>query len=138
MTAAPSRVVIRCTADDEPFVGAYVIVSLPMWSKNQYALLFGPSDERGLISISADDLTRQARHEEAAFPMDYVSFPAKWAGGIGAEILDADGVQRLREAISVWGDGHLPALLAGDLDGYETRIRRFAHQRLVAEVARTT
>lgn len=71
------------------------------------------------------------------FPMDYVSFPAEWSGGIGAEILDAAGVQRLREAIRVWGDDHVPTQLAADLDTYEERVQPLADRELTAEIART-
>ena len=108
-----------------------------MWAKNQYALLFGPSDERGVISISGDDLTSGARAVQEMFPMDYVSFPAEWSGGIAAEILDAAGVQRLREAIRVWGDHHVPPQLAADLDTYEERVQPLADRELMAEVAYT-
>jgi hypothetical protein len=48
----PSRVVIQLSVDDEPLAGVFAIVTLPIWSKNQYALPFGPSDERGVISVS--------------------------------------------------------------------------------------
>jgi hypothetical protein len=137
MTTAPSQVVIRCTLDDEPFAGAYVTLSLPMWSKNQYALLFGPSDERGVISVTRDELMRSVHDDEAAFPMDYASFPDEWSGGIGAAVLDAAGVQRLRDAITLWGDGHLPPALAADLDGYEKHVQPVAHRRLAADVAHT-
>jgi hypothetical protein len=129
--------VIRCTVDGAPFAGAYVTVSLPMWTKNQYALLFGPSDERGVISITGDELMSGVRAEQDMFPMDYVSFPAEWSGGIGAEILEAAGVQRLREAIGVWGDDHVPHRLAADLDAYEERVQLHAARKLTAEVAHT-
>jgi hypothetical protein len=129
--------VIRLSVDDEPLAGVFAIVALPMWSKNQYALLFGPSDERGVISVSGDDLTRGATAIQDLFPMDYASFPAEWSGGIGAEIVDADGVQRLRVAMDIWGDDHLPNGLRDDLDEYEARMKTLARRRLRADVART-
>jgi hypothetical protein len=106
-----------------------------MWAKNQYALLFGPSDERGVISITGDELVSAARAEAGMFPMDFVAFPAEWSGGIGAKILDAAGVQRLREGIRVWGDDHVPHRLAADLDAYEKRVQPLAGRKLKAEVA---
>lgn len=93
-----------------------------MWSKNQYLLLFGPSGDDGMIHVSGEELTRRAQAEQAMFPMDYVSFPAQWSGGIGAEVLTLDGIQRLRDAIRTWGADLYPPDLDRDLDEYELRL----------------
>jgi hypothetical protein len=135
--SVPSRLVIRLTVDDEPLPGVFAIVTLPMWSKNQYALPFGPSDERGVISVSGDDLMRGAATIQDLSPMDYASFPAEWSGGIGAEIVDAFSVQRIRDAIGLWGGDHLPGGIRDDLDGYEARMKMLSQRQLLAEVAHT-
>jgi hypothetical protein len=108
-----------------------------MWSKNQYSLVFGPSDSDGSIRASGDELAERARAVVDAFPMDYTTFPDDWTGGLGVEVLDAAGVQRLREAISVWGEQLYPPNFALTLDSYEQRLRTLEGRRLEAEIART-
>jgi hypothetical protein len=108
-----------------------------MWSKNQYSLIFGPSDTDGSIQASGAELARRARAVVDAFPMDYTLFPADWTGDLGVEVLDAAGVQRLREAIGVWGEQFYPPNFAHTLDGYEQLLQRLEGRRLEAEIART-
>jgi len=107
-----------------------------MWNKNQYILVFGPSDDDGMIRVSGEELTRRARAEQAMFPMDYVSFPEEWSGGVGADVLTLEGVERLRDAMRTWGPDLYPAQLGRDLDDYEARIREVHGADLSAEVAR--
>ncbi len=75
--------------------------------------------------------------EVDAFPMDYATFPGDWTGSLGVEVLDLGGVQRLREAIGVWGEQFYPPNFAHTLDGYEQRLRKVEGRRLEAEIART-
>jgi hypothetical protein len=133
----PAQVLIRCTADDEPLAGAFATLRVPMWSKNQYMLVFGPTDSEGLIRVSGSELAARARAELDAFPMDYTTFPGDWTGGLGVEVLDATGVHRLREAIGLWGEQFYPPDFADTLDGYEQRLRALEGRRLQAEIART-
>jgi hypothetical protein len=39
------------------------------------------------------------------FPMDYVSFPQEWSGGIGVE--PVTDIERLRAAMRTWGEDDL-------------------------------
>jgi hypothetical protein len=133
----PVHVVIRCTVEDEPLAGAIATVRLPMWSKNQYALAFGPSDAEGFIRVSGDELAARTNDVVAASPMDYLAFPGGWTGGLGAEVIDLAGVQRLRDAMGVWGEQFYPADFARTLDAYERRLHKLEGRQLRAEVART-
>jgi hypothetical protein len=130
----PDEVRIRCTADDEPFAESFATLRIPMWSKNQYVLLFGPSDADALILVSGDELAARARAEQDAFPMDYTTFPGDWTGSLGVEVLDLAGMQRLREAIGIWGERFYPPGFAHTLDGYEQRLRRLEGRRLQAKI----
>jgi hypothetical protein len=87
----PASVVVAYTADGRPFPGAYALVRLPMWHKNQDLLLFEPSGDDGFIRISGSELKQQADQVQAFFLMDYETFPARWTGGMGAEILTLRG-----------------------------------------------
>ena len=66
--------------------------------------------------------------------MDYASFPADWSGGLGVELLDQSGVQRLREAIAVWGEEFYPPEFALTLGGYEGRLRALEGRQLQAQL----
>ena len=135
--APPARVVVKCSVDDKPLPGAYAALRLPMWSKNQFEFVIGPSSDDGVIEITGDELTRRTRQILATFPMDYVSFPQEWAGGIGAEVINADDVDRLRWALDVWGPSTDPLGNAADLDSYESYLSTLSGRRLTADVART-
>jgi hypothetical protein len=137
MTNAPAEVVLYCSANGDPMPGAYATLRLPMWNKNQYVLLFGPSDDEGMIRVSGDELTRRANAEQAMFPMDYATFPAQWSGGLGAEVLTLEGVEQLREAMATWGADLYPKDLDRELDHYETRLTQLEGAELGVEVART-
>jgi hypothetical protein len=133
----PSRTVIACTVDDDPLSGAYVIVTLPMWEKNQYHLLFGPSNEHGLIHVTGDELQSMAEREANAFPMDYAGFPDGWTGGMGVEVVDASGLERLRSGVRTWGSGSFRPEYPQLLDAYADRLDELGSRRLSAEVARS-
>jgi len=137
MPETPASVVIACTANGEPFSGAYVFVRLPMWHKNQYVLPFGPSDDEGFIRISGPELKERADEWQALLLMDYETFPERWTGGIGAEVLTAEGIEPLRSAMETWGPDFYPPQLVDDLQTYEARLRDVQGQALRAEVART-
>jgi hypothetical protein len=105
--------------------------------KNQYALVFGPTDEHGLVRIAGRELTERTRAVQDFFPMDYVSFPQEWSGGIGAE--PVTDIERLRSAMRTWGDDDLyPPNLRGGLDEYDRKLRALDKSRLEVEVAQTT
>jgi hypothetical protein len=106
-----------------------------MWNKNQYMLVFGPSDGDGLIRVSGSELSARARVEQDAFPMDYATFPGEWTGDLAPEMLDEAGVHRLREAIGVWGEQFYPQEFAQTLNGYQQRLRMLEGRRLQAEIA---
>lgn len=130
----PGPIEVHCAIGARPLSGAWVIVTLPMVSKNPYRLLFGPSDVHGVISITSDDLRTKTRAEIDFFPMDYSIFPEAWTGTMEAEVVDLGGVERLRSAMELWGSDSFPPDFGRVLNDYEEKLRRLDNSQLNASV----
>ena len=51
--------------------------------KNSYNLHFGPSDERGKMEVSRDQMLHEARKTANLFLMDYGGIEIEWTGALG-------------------------------------------------------
>jgi hypothetical protein len=105
-----------------------------MLSKNPYRLLFGPSGADGVIRVSSDELRAKTRAEIDFFPMDYSTFPETWTGTIEADVVDLNGVDRLRSAMELWGCDSFPPEFGRILNDYEEKLRRLDSSQLNASV----
>lgn len=136
MSSVPSWIEVLCSVDAEPLGGAWVKVTLPMTGKNPIRVLFGPADDSGIVRITGAELTEAAKQVADLFPMDYLAFPGGWTGQVIAEVVDLAGIERLREAASVWGamsyrDDADPGWVE-----WERRLRLAGDRQLKAEVVR--
>jgi hypothetical protein len=93
MTRLPSTLELAVGANGDPLEGAWVQLTLRMKSKNDLALLVGPTDVAGRLVVTWE-----------AFPMDYGGL-ALWDGRIEAFALDREGVRRVLAAVDTWGLG---------------------------------
>ncbi len=67
----PDESIVTCKADGEPMMGLLVMVTLEMRKKNDYHVLFGPSDRQGRIQVRKSEILEKIREEQSLFPMDY-------------------------------------------------------------------
>jgi hypothetical protein len=104
MTRLPSTLELAVGANGDPLEGAWVQLTLRMKSKNDLALLVGPTDVAGRLVVTADEMERQIKATWEAFPMDYGGL-ALWDGRIEAFALDREGVRRVLAAVDTWGLG---------------------------------
>jgi hypothetical protein len=130
----PGSVEIHCAIGNRSLPDAWVMLTLPMVSKNPYRLLFGPSDADGVIRISSEELQTKTRAEIDFFPMDYSTFPDTWTGTMGAEVVDLDRVRGLRSAMELWGSASYPPDFEAVLNEYEARLQHLDNSQLNASV----
>lgn len=130
----PRVVRIECCAASEPLGSAWVMVTLPMESKNPYRLLFGPSDDWGVVEIDRDELLATARREQELALMDYTAFPGGWTGEIQAKVLGLRDIARLRAAIETWGLDAYPPDFELHLSKYEAQLRDLGDAALSVQI----
>jgi hypothetical protein len=130
----PAPLEIHCAIGQHPLPYAWVVLTLPMLSKNPYRLLFGPSGADGVIRVSSDELRAKTRAEIDFFPMDYSTFPDTWTGTMGAEVVDLDRVRGLRSAMELWGSASYPPDFEAVLNEYEARLQHLDNSQLNASV----
>lgn len=64
-------------------MGMFVMLKFVAARKNSYNLLFGPSDERGKIEVSRDQILYEAQKTANLFLMDYGGIEIEWTGILG-------------------------------------------------------
>lgn len=91
-----------------------------MGHKNDYGLLFGPSDASGELVIKALDLQQQVKGQLDLFPMDYVSPEPAWTGAMRIRVLNQTDVVYLQNAYETWKDA---GLYPADLSLHLSRLK---------------
>lgn len=79
----PERVEITVAVGGRPTMGMFVMLKFGAARKNSYNLLFGPSDERGKIEVSRDQILHEAKKTANLFLMDYGGIEIEWTGALG-------------------------------------------------------
>lgn len=100
----PRQVRVTALLDDQPFQDAWLALNLNMSLKNDYGLLFGPTDAAGELVISDDDLQEQIQRQLDLFPMDYASPKSAWTGSMRIRVLNRSDVANLQMAYDTWKD----------------------------------
>ena len=80
-----------------------MLVDLPMFRKNSYRLLFGPTNEAGVVVITREDVSDQAREIVGLFPMDYIGLGPDWNGEVLLRPANLRAIERLRLGFATWG-----------------------------------
>lgn len=101
-----------------------------MHAKNPYHLMFGPADERGVMEVTDAELIAEARTEQTLALMDYAAFPEEWTGEIWVEIIDLARLERVREAIGIYGAVNYQPGIETRLSEYEVRLREVSDSTL--------
>lgn len=76
----PEKTTITVTAEGKPLAGVPVKLVFMMEKKNHHSFVFGPSDQSGTISVSNNEITREARKTMELFLMDYAEIETWWTG----------------------------------------------------------
>jgi hypothetical protein len=137
MPDLPDHLDVLVTLGGAPLEGAWVELRLPMDRKQDYVLLFGPTDHVGSLAISHADLETQIEYVQLSGFMDYASLGV-WRGNLVLRAFDADAVRRGEDRYRRW-DGELRRAYPADfLAQMESLARGLADQPgLALEVSAT-
>lgn len=105
--------------------GAFIVVTLPMFSKNPYELFFGPADEAGRIVVTRAALEREIAATLQTGLMDYAPL-TEWAGQILVSAFNAEDVDRALDGYATWGD--VAGLYPADFPKLMQRLRERLHR----------
>jgi hypothetical protein len=104
------------TRDGQPAPGMFIKVRLRMPRKNDYHLVFGPSDAQGRITVTHDRLLAEARREAEFFLMDYGD-AAEAADEVSVTPLSSDDLDRAISAHDLYAQvAAYPASWRTDLE----------------------
>ena len=84
--------------DDEPAGGMFLWVTVKTTQKNDFVLLFGPTDAEGRIGISRSQFLGEAEAEKRMFMMDYGDPEYDATGVVSCEPCNAASIGRAIEA----------------------------------------
>jgi hypothetical protein len=115
----PEKTILTITSDGKPIAGVPVKLVFLMLKKNHHVFVFGPSDMSGTVSISNDEIRREARKTMELFLMDYADIEAHWTGRLRVMPLNREGIKAALSAYSTFGSNEFPPnyeqmLLAAD------------------------
>jgi len=121
--ALPSRLEISLSLRDEPLVGGWLFVDLPMYRKNSYRLFFGPTDDGGVVVITREQLAEQARETNNFFVMDYVGLGPDWTGEVSLRPVNLQAIEGFRTGFATWESaGFYPRDFLEQMDALAQRL----------------
>jgi hypothetical protein len=108
---------------------------LPVILKNDFQMPFGPTDETGVLEISAAEIEREVSATKNFFLMDYTGL-VHWTGEIRISVMNREAVELLMDAYQTFGRTPklFPVDLPDQMDTYQRRLREVEGQILTAEV----
>jgi hypothetical protein len=98
----PESITARVFADGAPLEGAWVSITFRMRRKNPHGVLAGPTDVNGATTVLRDKIERDVWRTVETSPMDYVTLN-EWDGSIVVNAMGRELVERVFEAVEVWG-----------------------------------
>ena len=94
----PDRVHIEVQAHGQPLEGMLVLTRLIMREKRDYFGIFGPTNDLGFLTVTREELLREARTARNYFEGEFADPLTASAGLIEVRVLDEAGIERAREA----------------------------------------
>jgi hypothetical protein len=131
----PEKLRVRAISDSTPLSGAWILLTLPVILKNDFQMPFGPTDETGVLEISAAEIEREVSATKNFFLMDYTGL-VHWTGEIRISVMNREAVELLMDAYQTFGRTPklFPVDLPDQMDTYQRRLREVEGQILTAEV----
>ncbi len=90
----PDRIHIEVRSRDRPLEGMLVLTRIIMREKNDYFGIFGPTNDLGFLTLTKEELLREAAHTRAYYENDFADPTTSFGGLIEVRVLDETGLAR--------------------------------------------
>jgi hypothetical protein len=101
----PDQLTAIVSANRKALRGLFVMVSLEMSRKNRFNIVFGPSNEKGMIEISKLEIENEVVKTREMFPMDYEDL-SSFKGTITVSVM---GSGQVESALNAYDQYHRSA-----------------------------
>jgi hypothetical protein len=107
----PQKMVITIKIGGQQTAGMLVMLKFLTVRKNPYNLVFGPSDEKGRVVVTREQVIAEARKSMELFLMDYGEIEAEWTGKLQVTPMNRESIGRALSALRLFRRVHeyLPA-----------------------------
>ena len=92
----PERIKVTATIDSRPLDGVLILVLIVTTFKNNFSLLFGPTNEHGELVITGADMIKEALRAQEMYIMDYRDPEVHFGGDL---VISIFGRSQLKSAI---------------------------------------
>jgi len=115
----PEKIEIVIEVGEQPTMGMLVILKFLTARKNSFDFAFGPSNVKGVIEVSRDEILSEARKTIDLFPMDHWNIEVDWTGVLRATPMNRESLGRALSAVRLFGShnyapGYEESLKAAD------------------------
>jgi hypothetical protein len=114
----PNEIVVVVKRNAIPVSGMFVLCALRSMHKNDFKLVFGPTDSAGRLRVSREDLLREGGNEKRLFPMDYGDVETDFSGELKVTPMNREALSRALAAYSMFNK------VSPYPTGYEENVRR--------------
>jgi hypothetical protein len=94
----PEKIRIATKINGREAPGMFAMLKFVMAKKNSYNLVFGPSDAKGQIEVTRDQILSEARKTKELFLMDYADIESFWTCKLLVTLMSREAIQRALSA----------------------------------------
>ncbi len=94
----PNKLHITCSANGRPLSDELVLITIKSARKNNFDLVFGPTDTNGSLLVTREELIKQAMDEKSIAQMDYGDPEYDFAGEIVVAPMTLEDIDRALKA----------------------------------------
>lgn len=102
MKQLPNTIKIRTLGNGIPISNMFVRLTIKTNYKNSFDLIFGPSNSTGTITVTSDDIIREAEKDRRLFIMDYGDPVENFSGEIEITPLNQENLSKARAAYNMF------------------------------------
>jgi hypothetical protein len=130
----PETMEAMVTAGDHPIKGIFVTLRFAMSRKNPFDLVFGPSGDRGEITITRAQVLEESRKSMELFIMDYADLETHWTGRLRATPMNREAVGHALAAYKLFRRFEYPPGYEHDLHAADAALEKISDAKLKAVV----
>lgn len=130
----PEQVFVALAVEGRALEGVPAMLTFVMGRKNNHDMVFGPSDARGEIHISAVDIRNEARKNLEFFLMDYADIDTLWTGVLRVKPMNREALGQALAAFRTFRRYKYAPDYEGMLRRAEELLRRSPGAKLTVDV----